>query len=436
MVPHCRDSPISHDCKRLVKPYNAPVANEYSWRKAGGEAAYRLPSHDHFGWWVLAALLLSLLLHVVAFFALDRVKIVLGFPTSTEIQTGPVNVDRVEVSPPDIEEVPPQETAVAPPKDLAPLLDEVDVFDKLPQDQEIDMTPDIEKAVFDIKIQNPVQSGDPNGATDTSAKGFIVDSDLPDFGKTETSLTPASDGQMVIDPGTLKADEYDSSKLVDDLLKKGGGGKVDKGSLEGAIDDLLGLPANVLVGKTTTLPGDLLFEYNSSELRESARVGLMKLGLLIDLNKGLYCWIDGFTDQFGGDEFNYSLSQRRAESVKAYLTGSLGIDPKRIIPRGFGKQQPKVASGSIDQQAPNRRVEIKMRKELPPEVQRPVPAPPKVEPMPAVAPVEPTPPKAILVKPQRALPVVEDPPAPVIPPRARPIEEAPKAIPKAEAVEE
>ncbi len=438
-MPLCWGSLISHDCKRVVKPYNAPVANEYSWRSGNGAAVYREPSHDHFGWWVLTALLLSLLLHVVAFFALDRVKIVLGFPTSEEILTGPVNVDRVEISPPDIEEVPPHDEAVTPPKDLAPLLDEVDILDKLPMDADIDMTADIDKPVFNVKIQNPVQSGDPDGATETSAKGFIVDSDLKDFGRTETSLLPAADGQIVIDPGALKADEYDSSKIVDDLLKKGGGGKIEKGSLEGTIDDLLGLPANVLVGKTTTLPGDLMFEYNSSELRESARVGLMKLGTLIDLNPGLYCWIDGYTDLFGGDEFNYTLSQRRAESVKRYLTDSLGIKAERIFPRGFGKMQPKVAAGSIDDQAPNRRVEIKMRKTTPPEVQRPIPAPPKADPVPAVAPVDPAPPKAILVKPLRALPVEEQPPAPVAPPRARPVEEAPRppaAVPRAEAVEE
>lgn len=444
-MPPCRTTDLSHDCKWVVKPYNAPVANEYSWRKTGGEAVYRAPGHDHFGWWVIAALLLSLLLHVVAFFALDRVKIVLGFPTSQELVTGPVDTKPVEISPPDVEDLPPHDEVVMPPKDLAPLLDEVDILDKLPKDRDIDMVADIDRAVYDVKIQNPVQSGDPGGATEVSAKGFIVDSDLKDFGRTETSLTPAADGQIVIDPGTLKADEFDSTKLVDDLLKKGGGGKVDKGSLEGAIDDLLGLPANVLVGKTTTLPGDLLFEYNSAELRESARVGLMKLGTLIDLNPGLVCWIDGHSDLFGGDEFNYSLSQRRAESVKSYLTTSLGIPANRIFPRGFGKQQPKVASGSIDQQAPNRRVEIKMRKNPPPEVEKlvsaaPAPAaPPRAEPVKAAEPPAPAPPKAVVVKPARALPVEEDPPAPVVPPRARPVEESPRpptAVPRAEAVEE
>jgi OmpA-OmpF porin, OOP family len=422
-----------------VKPYHAPVANEYSWRKAGGQTVYRQPAQEHFSWWVMAALLLSLLLHVVAFFALDQVKIVLGFPTSKEILTGPVNVDRVEISPPDVEQAPPQNEAVTPPKDLKPLLDEVDVFDKLPKDQELDMTPDIEKAVFSVKLQNPAQAGDPEGATENSAKGFIIDSALKDFGQTETSLNPTADGQMVIDPGTLKAEEFDGSKLVDDLLKKGTGGKVDKGSLEGAIDDLLGLSANVLVGKTTTLPGDLLFEYNSAELRESARIGLMKLGTLIDLNPGLYCWIDGYTDLFGGDEFNHSLSQRRAESVKRYLTESLKLEPQQIFPRGFGRQQPKVSSGTIDEQAPNRRVEIKMRKTPPPTTEHVAsvpPTPPKAEPVPLTPTKEQTPPKAILVKPARALPVHEEAPAP---PRAQPVEESPPppaAVPRAEAVEE
>ncbi len=421
-----------------MKPYNAPVTNDPSWRKSGGSAVYREPSHDHFGWWVIAALLLSVLLHVVAFFALDQVKIVLGFPNSQELVTGPVDIKPVEISPPDIEELPAQDEVVMPPKDLAPLLDEVDILDKLPKDQDIDMVADLDRAVFDVKIQNPVQSGNPEGATEISAKGFIVDSDLKDFGRAETSLNAAADGQIVIDPGALKSDEFDSNKLVDDLLKKGGGGKVEKGSLEGAIDDVLGLPANVLVGKTTTLPGDLLFEYNSAELRESARVGLMKLGTLIDSNPGLVCWIDGYTDLFGGDEFNYSLSERRAESVKKYLTTSLGIEAKRIFARGLGKQQPKVPSGSIDQQAANRRVEIKMRKTPPPVVERIVSAPPpKAEPVAAAEP--PAPPKAVLVKPLRALPVVEDPPAPVVPPRAQPVEEVappPVAVPRAEAVEE
>ena len=191
------------------------------------------------------------------------------------------------------------------------------------------------------------------------------------------------------------------------------------------------------------LPSDLLFEYNSAELRESARVGLMKLALLIERNPGLYCWIEGNTDLFGGDAFNLDLSRRRAEAVKTYLVRGLRLDGGKIITRGYGKMRPLVASGTVEQQALNRRVEIKLRKTQPTEADAPHPvarAVPANEDLP--------PPRAVLVKParvpavdeiraprativtekhavpQRAIPVGE--PAP---PAARPVEDEPPRSP-------
>jgi OmpA-OmpF porin, OOP family len=196
------------------------------------------------------------------------------------------------------------------------------------------------------------------------------------------------------------------------------------------------------------LPSDLLFEFNRAELRESAKVGLMKLALLIDKNPTLYCWIEGHTDLIGSDEANFKLSERRAEAVKDYLVKSMRMDPKRIFTRGFGKTQPLITSGNVDTQAPNRRVEIRMRKTPPPkgEIKTPKAEPVIIEPEP-----EPEPPKAVLVKPNlKAIPVEEpeppraepvpplaepDPPkAEPVPPRAEPIEEeipieAPRAVP-------
>jgi len=175
-----------------------------------------------------------------------------------------------------------------------------------------------------------------------------------------------------------------------------------------------------------------LFEYDSAELRESARVGLMKLALLIERNPGLYCWIEGHSDLYGGGLYNLNLSRKRAASVKDYLTQSLRLPDDRIQTRGYGKTRAIVLSGTVDEQSPNRRVEIKMRRTMPPndepviveEAPKPV-APPKPEP---------EPPKAILVKPMRELPVT-----PMIEeegvPKAVPVEEVvPRAIPVEEEV--
>jgi hypothetical protein len=192
---------------------------------------------------------------------------------------------------------------------------------------------------------------------------------------------------------------------------------------------MVGLPADVLVGKMTLLPSDLLFEYNSAELRESARVGMMKLALIISRNPELHCWIEGHSDLYGGDAYNQELSRRRADAVKEYLTGTLFLPADKIAPRGIGKSKPLVREGTVEEQAPNRRVEIRMRRTAPPVEQAVVVKPPS-PPAPA-PPVEPAPPRAkpVLVKPLRALPVAEEEPAP----RATPLpEEAPRAAPVAE----
>ncbi len=254
------------------------------------------------------------------------------------------------------------------------------------------------------------------------SSNFDIDTDLPEFGRMEEDLKPAAVGQITVDPGAVDVDDGEMKSFTDELVKRGNEGLVDNGKLDGveSLDELLDLPPNLLLSKKTLLPSDLIFEFNRAELRESAKVGLMKLGLLMDKNPELYCWIEGHTDLVGGDEFNLVLSEKRAEAVKDYLVASMRMDPDRIVTRGYGKTQPLVTEGDADAQAPNRRVEIKMRK-----------TPPTDEPIkitPKAMPVEPAPPKAILIKP-KVKPEPEPPKAMIIPERepevlkAQPVEE-------------
>ena len=239
-------------------------------------------------------------------------------------------------------------------------------------------------------------------------------------------------GQVTVDPGAVQVDDDETTNFTEDLINRGNNGLVDNGKLDGieSLDQMLDLPANLLLSKKTMLPSDLIFEFNRAELRESAKIGLMKLALLMDKNSNLYCWIEGHTDLIGGDESNLLLSRQRAEAVKTYLVESMKMDPDRIITRGFGKTQPLVNSGDADTQAPNRRVEIKMRKTPPPNTPVkvtpravPVEEEPEAEPEP-----EPAPPKAAPVRPAPR----EDPPPPralVVPQRAEIVPEVPRALP-------
>jgi OmpA-OmpF porin, OOP family len=372
-------------------------------------------------------MLVSVLLHVIVFFALDHMKIALGFESSAELRTAPVNIRRVEVSPPEPERIQTPEDVVIPPEDTAALLDMIDLLDALPDVAEIDIIPSALEPEFELQMSSPAMAGDPEAFAPEVGRIFDIDSALPDFGREMESLPAAAIGQITVDPGSLQTDDAELGAFTAELLKQGANGEIEVGTLDGvsSLNELLELPPDLLLARKTLLPSDLLFDFNSAELRESAKVGLMKLGLLIDKNPQLYCWIEGHSDLIGSDNYNLELSQKRAAAVKEHLVKSMRMDPERIIARGFGRTQPIVTTGTAEEQAPNRRVEIRMR-QTPPDDQAPTATEESAPP-----------PRAVLVRPNRQLPpemLIEEPPATTPAPRATPVEE--RSPPRATPVEE
>jgi outer membrane protein OmpA-like peptidoglycan-associated protein len=68
--------------------------------------------------------------------------------------------------------------------------------------------------------------------------------------------------------------------------------------------------------------------------------------------------IRGYTDSQGPASFNLDLSQRRADSVKQYLVNA-GVDPARIMTKGFGEADPIADNTSPQGRAQNRRIEFR-----------------------------------------------------------------------------
>jgi outer membrane protein OmpA-like peptidoglycan-associated protein len=119
--------------------------------------------------------------------------------------------------------------------------------------------------------------------------------------------------------------------------------------------------------KSGSGPGGAVFEYDSAELRPAARETLGKLGTLIEripperLPRSTFI-IEGYTDAFGTPDYNMKLSQARADAVKAWLVANMKLDPANIQTKGFGSTRLIApATGTREEQAPNRRVEIVIR---------------------------------------------------------------------------
>lgn len=406
------------------------MEDEFRWSDTRDLGGNRLPGPEHMGRWAFAAIIISLVLHALIYFALDDLKIAFGLDSKPEdLVTAPVNVRQIEVRPYEPELIRPMTEELPIPEESAALLEEIDVLEMLPEDTELDFSPSIDDPEFTLALSNPLAEGDLAGEETPLASSLTVDMSFPDLGRMDTELPPAAIGQITIDPGALEIEDTAFDQFTESLSKRGNEGLVEDGKLQGveSLDSLLDLPPNLLLGKKTLLPSDLIFEFNRADLKETAKTGLMKLALLIDRNPNLYCWIEGHTDLIGSEESNQILSEKRAEAVKEFLVKSMRINPDRIYTRGFGKKDPLVTAGDANVQAPNRRVEIKMRKTPPPEAS--LENAPKARPVPdEVTPSEP-PPKAILVRPN-IRPEPAPPRATVVPtepateiPRAQPVDE-------------
>jgi outer membrane protein OmpA-like peptidoglycan-associated protein len=68
--------------------------------------------------------------------------------------------------------------------------------------------------------------------------------------------------------------------------------------------------------------------------------------------------IQGYTDSVGKASYNLGLSERRAETVKQYLVNA-GIDPSRLVSKGYGEENPVSSNSTPDGRAQNRRIEFK-----------------------------------------------------------------------------
>lgn len=102
----------------------------------------------------------------------------------------------------------------------------------------------------------------------------------------------------------------------------------------------------------------ILFATNSARIRPESTPTLEEIARALREHPDLRLGIEGHTDSDGEEAHNQTLSEQRAESVKAYLVDKHRIAPERLQPAGFGESRPVSDNRSPEGRQQNRRVEL------------------------------------------------------------------------------
>jgi len=103
--------------------------------------------------------------------------------------------------------------------------------------------------------------------------------------------------------------------------------------------------------------GNITFRSASAQLDAASNALLDNLYDIVRRCPGMIIEVGGHTDSDGSDATNLALSERRAAAVIEYLAAK-GIEPERMVARGYGEAMPIVPNTSSENKARNRRIEF------------------------------------------------------------------------------
>ncbi len=194
-------------------------------------------------------------------------------------------------------------------------------------------------------------SGVPRGSRRRGADGLSLD-------EADGGPSPPGPDPRGLEPHRLQQGEPGASLEGGSLPREEPPGPVPSSSLDEALRD----PRGFFSGeRLVRLEGDLLFQFDEAQLQPRAEVPLRQLAKLLRLQPGQRVLVEGHADTIGGDAYNQTLSEERAAAVRTWLIDVAHINPGQLDFVGFGNSQPLVpASKSPAQQAPNRRVEVRV----------------------------------------------------------------------------
>ncbi len=104
----------------------------------------------------------------------------------------------------------------------------------------------------------------------------------------------------------------------------------------------------------------VLFGFDQALLTKKDKADLDQFAQQIQSAKHYIIQVEGYTDSTGAADYNYQLSQRRADAVIQYLASKYSVPAHKIFLIGLGKDNPVAQNTSAKGRAQNRRVDIRL----------------------------------------------------------------------------
>ena len=102
---------------------------------------------------------------------------------------------------------------------------------------------------------------------------------------------------------------------------------------------------------------DILFEVNKANLTGDLKTSLAKIAGILLVFKESNITVEGHTDNQGSEEYNQTLSEKRAENVKNFLIDQ-GVDSSRLSSVGYAFSRPIADNTTKEGRQKNRRVDL------------------------------------------------------------------------------
>jgi outer membrane protein OmpA-like peptidoglycan-associated protein len=126
------------------------------------------------------------------------------------------------------------------------------------------------------------------------------------------------------------------------------------------VTSLAGTVENIDSYKPVGSPTTVLFGFDKADLTKSDKQVLDEFGQQLQNQRHYLVEIHGYADSTGPANYNYDLSQRRAQAVIRYLAQKYNVPAHKIYVIGLGEDNPAASNASAKGRAENRRVDVRL----------------------------------------------------------------------------